>query len=83
MAKNIASRICRRLKGLGSARGLALVDRRSAGDVNISWLRRHYFDIELAVGRVRPLADKGLLDPPARAPLLTANSRSGDYPDDG
>jgi len=23
------------------------------------------FDIELATGRVRPLADKGLLDPPS------------------
>jgi hypothetical protein len=31
---------------------------------NSTRLRRHYFDVELAAGRVRPLADKGLLDPP-------------------
>jgi hypothetical protein len=32
--------------------------------LNATRLRRHHFDIELATGRVRPLADKGLLDPP-------------------
>jgi hypothetical protein len=34
------------------------------GDVKLMWLRRLIFSIELATGRVRPLADKGLLDPP-------------------
>jgi hypothetical protein len=28
--------------------------------------KAHQFSIELAAGRVRPLADKGLLDPPQR-----------------
>jgi hypothetical protein len=37
---------------------------RSAGDAKATRLRRHYFNIELATGRVRPSADKGLLDPP-------------------
>src|ERR1700726_1620262 len=32
--------------------------------LNSTRLRRHYFDIELAAGRVRPLADKGLRAPP-------------------
>jgi hypothetical protein len=35
-----------------------------AGDVYYSRLRRLIVDIELATGRVRPKADKGLLDPP-------------------
>jgi len=38
--------------------------RSSAGDAKATRLRRHYFNIELATERVRPSADKGLLDPP-------------------
>ena len=37
---------------------------RSAGDAKQMRLRRLNFNIELATGRVRPQADKGLLDPP-------------------
>jgi hypothetical protein len=35
-----------------------------SGDVKLTRLRRLIFSIELATGRVRPKADKGLLDPP-------------------